>query len=382
MSESALAAEASLGDLQPVAMLEIGSPIGGSGHLARPVARAGAGFLARCPAFCREPAVHGRALFFLFLSNVLGGASFAAMQLARAGLPEITILELRLVVALFCLAPLLGRDSLRWPYDRRDTLRLVLTGTLGFAAPLALGILGLRYSTSTNASILILLEPIGIVLLARLFLKERAALGQTLGMLLGLGGATLVVLGSGGDASLLAGSHLLGNLMLAVHGLMWSVYTIAAKPVLERHGSRPVTYHASWVALLALAPFVPFELRGRPLFHGPALPSLLWVAALGLGVSFAGTYLWIKALAVLRPIVIAVFVFVQPLVGALLGRIVFDDPAGPGTLVGGLMIGLAVLAIAAPEARRGRGADPRRRAPPRPSDASAPDENVSTTRVA
>src|SRR5262249_52531946 len=113
-----------------------------------------------------------RALWYLLLANILGGLSYAGMRLALQGLPEITVIELRLVVALACFMILLKGESRRWPYRGRDMLLILIVGIGGFAAPLALGIVGLKLSTVANASILVLLEPIGIVVLAAIFLGE------------------------------------------------------------------------------------------------------------------------------------------------------------------------------------------------------------------
>jgi drug/metabolite transporter (DMT)-like permease len=307
-----------------------------------------------------------RALAYLWLANILGGLSYAGMRLALDGLPEITIIELRILVALPCFALLLKGESLRWPYHGRDLVLLLIIAIGGFAAPLALGIIGVKLASVANASILVLLEPIGIVVLAALFLGERPRAGQVLGIALGLTGATLVVLSGAGGPLELGRSALTGNLILALHGFLWSLFTVTAKPLLERHSPLSITYCASIVALIALAPFVPLELRGRPLFHGPVWTTLFWVVALGVLVSFGSTLLWVEAVRVVRPIVIAAFVFVQPLVGSLAGYFL-GERLSPFAMMGAALICLAVFVVTRGERETERAPEPTS-VPPRPGE--------------
>ena len=190
-----------------------------------------------------------RAVGALLIANVLGGACYAGMKLALEGMPAFWVVGLRVGITLLGTAILMGRSAFRWEYRGKDLGLLLLVGVLGFALPIALIVPGLRHAPSVNASVLILLEPIGIVGLSFLFLKERTTGRQALGIALGLGGAALVVLGSGRAAG---GGSLEGNLILAIQGLLWSVWTVAGKPLLKRHSPMSMTYASSVVALAAL----------------------------------------------------------------------------------------------------------------------------------
>ena len=130
-----------------------------------------------------------------------------------AGLPPATMTCLRSLIGTALMgAWLLARREPPWPFERRETGRLALLGILGVAVPLLVGTEGIERSTSTNASILILLEIPAIVLFARLLLGERMGARQAGGLALGLSGALAVVTeGATAGPTLLRGEHLLGN---------------------------------------------------------------------------------------------------------------------------------------------------------------------------
>jgi drug/metabolite transporter (DMT)-like permease len=296
-------------------------------------------------AYSRE--VQYRALSSLFAANLLGGGSYVVQKLVLTDLPPLTITLLRTFVGALCMVPLLGAAAWRWPFKGRDAWLMLAAGGLGFALPLMLGLLGLRMSTAANGSILVLLEPMGIVILSAIFFRERISRSQGLGLTLGIGGALIVVLSGAGETSLLSSSHLMGNIILAVHGFLWSIYTVAARPLLPVHGSVSIAYGSSLVTLALLAPFWPLELEGLRL-GAAALPALGWCVGLGVFVSFLSTVLWMDGLRLAGPIVVAAFVFLQPVTGALLGYFVLGEVLAPVAFIGAALVGSAVLLVARP----------------------------------
>jgi drug/metabolite transporter (DMT)-like permease len=303
----------------------------------------------------------GLGILCIALANVIGGTSYLGQKLALQGLPPATVILTRNLIAIACMAPWVwmagrARRARPAPSDdgtprtagwRADLPRVLLAGNLGYAAPLLLGIIGLRHSTSGNGSILILLEPPSIVLFSWLLLRERIRPLQVAGLLLGLLGALRIVTEQAPLAGLLQGEYAQGNLVLALHGVLWGLYSPLMLPVVRRRGALDATF-ASMLAALAL--LVPAALLETGAWQaGPALwPALGWTLALGVVASFLGTVLWSASLAVLDASAVAPFVFLQPLAGVLAGHLVLDERLTPDALVGGLVIGVGVLAVIAP----------------------------------
>ncbi len=291
-----------------------------------------------------DPAARRRALAVLaiVLANVLGGVSYPAQKAALAGLPPATVTLLRNVVALvallFCVRL---RRVAAVPWTRAELGRVVLLGSLAFALPMWLGIVGVERASASNASILILLEPVTIVAIAWLVLGERIGALKLTSLVLGLFGALAIVLEGGSLGDLMAGEHFTGNALLALHGVLWGCYTPLAKPLSERHDPFDLCLRATAVGVLALLPAALAE--AGSLAAGPELaPAVAWTVALGLCVSFGGTLLWLVALRSLPATNVAGFVFLQPLAGVLVGVGLLGERLSSAVLAGGALIVLGV----------------------------------------
>ena len=285
------------------------------------------------------------------LANVIGGATYLGQKLALDGLPPITISMLRSVIAVGCLSLWAARSGgLRLSFTRREHGRLALLGMTAYALPLVLGVVGLRWSTAGNGSLLILLEPPAILIFSRILLGERVRGAQAIGVGLGLLGALRIVLEEAQPGELLASDLLLGNLILAAHGILWGLFSPLMAPLMARHRAQDLTFMAIAWSLLLLVPASLFE--ADQWSKGPhLLSSLGWTTALGVVGSFAGTLLWVGALRELTPGVVAPFVFLQPVAGVLAGHLVLGERLSSDALLGGLLVAAGVLCVIWPRRR-------------------------------
>ncbi len=316
-----------------------------------------------------------RALLWCVLANVIGGSTFAAMAAAHAcGLPTVTFSFLRTLLSTLLFALLAWRaGELRPRFSGRDWGLLLLVAVPGFALPLIVGIRGVALSTPGLGSILALLEPIVIVPLSVLFLREALPRTRLLGIVIGLFGALLVVIGGAssgplpGSGAAGANAHAattLGNVLLALQGSLWAVYTVAAKPLCARHSALSISTWSTALGCLAMGLVAPLEwsaltpnalaplARALALEQGPATweatlavarAAAPWMGYLALFGSFLGVLLWNAGLQGVAASRMAAFIFLQPAVGLLLDAIL-GAPA-PG-LYAWLGLGCIALAIA------------------------------------
>jgi drug/metabolite transporter (DMT)-like permease len=244
----------------------------------------------------------------------------------------VSALRTAIALPLLCLAAPRGWTKTA---TRNDWWRMFLIGTLGLAAPHLVGNYGLKDTASLNAAILIGMEPIAIVLLSVLLLREKISVAQLAGIASAFTGATLIV--SNGDLSSIGSDpSSRGNLLLAISGALWAIYTIASKPTLERVSPIALTAVTSAISLCVLGPAALLELRQLELSALTFLP-VASVIGLGLFVSFGATIMWNVALRSITPTQMGALVFLQPLVGALVGVLV-GDPLPPALLVGAPLV--------------------------------------------
>jgi len=296
--------------------------------------------------------VRSAAILAIALANLLGGSTYLAQKIALDGLPAATVTLLRTLIAMVCmLVWVMFTGGFRFGFTRRELARMAVLGVIAFALPTLLGIVGLRWSTAGNGSILILLEPGAILVFSFLLLREHVRRIQIVGVLIGLAGALAIVLEDAPLSELFSGELAKGNLILALHGLLWGLYSPLVKPLAMKHRPIDITFVSMLFGLALLVPAALFE--ADQWHSGPHLAEALWwTLALGILGSFAAVLLWNWSLVHLRASTVAPFVFLQPLAGVLAGHLVLGEVLSDAALLGGTLIALGVVAVLYPGMRR------------------------------
>jgi drug/metabolite transporter (DMT)-like permease len=286
-------------------------------------------------------------LGWIWIAQAIGGSTPALTKLALDGLGPFTLVVLRQIfgtlflVALARLAPRLRGGAPAQPaaWSRRDVALLATLAWAGFALPQLLGAIGLERSSATHGALLSPLEPIGILLGAALVLREPIGAVHLVAGALGVVGTLAIVLSSSGDAR---GGDLQGDVVMAAGHLCWAIYTLAAKPLVARHDPLRVAIAAgllSWIPLLPLALREPFD-------AARALPALGWLLLLAFLSSGIATLAWNRALRDVSAATMALYVFVQPVVGLIVG-LALGEWVGVWAILGAtaIVLGVAVATL-------------------------------------
>jgi drug/metabolite transporter (DMT)-like permease len=221
---------------------------------------------------------------------VVWGANFSIQKAVFAAATPGGFLFARYLIMPACAVSLLiWRFGLRWPrLPRADLLQLARLGFWGHFVHVGMVTFGIHWSTAFSSSLILACGPIYTLLILRWMGLERLGSAQVGGVVVALAGVLLFL-----SDKLLAGRWAAsgGDLFLLLAAAFFSYYTVAAKPLIERHGGVTVMTYA----LLAASPLVvigalPFALR----VDWSAMTPGLW---LGLGWStivsaFVGWLVW------------------------------------------------------------------------------------------
>lgn len=279
----------------------------------------------------------------------IGGATPAITKLALQGLGPWSLVVTRqalgtlLLLGIAMLRPggLHGSGAGLRPgvFSRRELGLVLLLSWAGFSLPQLLNALGLVLSSATNGALLSPLEPIGILLGGAIFLHERLTGARIGAVVLGLVGATLIVVQ--GQTAIGVGD-LRGDLFMAAGHLAWAIYTLAAKPLLARHDPLQVAILAGLFSPLPLLPLAATETFDA----AAAIPALGWIAALAVLSTAIGTLAWNRGLQHVSAGTMAAFIFLQPLVGLAVGRFGLGERVGALGLAGAALIVAGVIVAA------------------------------------
>jgi drug/metabolite transporter (DMT)-like permease len=254
-----------------------------------------------------------------------GGGGVGALALAMARIAG---------AALFFQTFARAKGRLR-PLARADHLRIAGLALLGVVLNQTLFLVGLRITTAFAAAILGATIPIFTAALAIAFRIERPSARTAIGLALALAGVMWL---TG------VGSLDLGALAIALNCLCYSLYIVLSKRVIERVGTlTTVTWLFTWGAA-TLAP-----LGGLPLALGVATwGARAWVLV---GVMIAvptilaySANAW--ALGRSGPTLVTIYIYLQPVLTAVLQWLQLGAPIEARALVAGSFIALGVAVVA------------------------------------
>ena len=222
----------------------------------------------------------------------------------------------------------------------------LLLGVVNVAGFVGLQTAGFEHSGIGFGAVLIYAQPLMVAVLARLFLSERLRPRQVLGLLAGWVGVALVVLGEAAGAGATTGVWQAVPLFLGA-AACFAVGTVVVKAVTTGPGAVPLgpplllafCYGCLPLVALGLADGTPVQWTGS-----------LWTGVVYSGVlSLAGGYLLQFALLERGEAgVVSSWIFAVPVLAAIYGVLLFDEPASAGLVAGVVAVAAGILLVTVP----------------------------------
>ena len=201
---------------------------------------------------------------------------------------------------------------------RRDLLLLFAASLFGITLNQGFFVMGLSYTTPIDASVVASLTPIITMILAAFIQKEPMTGKKVIGVFMGLSGALMLIL-NGVDSSSggLSGDRVVGDLFCLIAEVSFAIYYVAFKGLISRY--TPVTL-MKWMFLFSTVCCLPMggaEVSSIPFasLDGAIYFDLFFVI-------FGATFLSYMLVSVgqkrLRPTVVSMYNYIQPIVASLL----------------------------------------------------------------
>ena len=171
---------------------------------------------------------------------------------------------------------------------------------------------GLSLSTPINSSVIVTLSPVMVLILASVLIREKITLLKTLGIIVGLAGALVLVLFSA-ESSGNAPNIPMGNVLFIVNAFSYGLYLILVKPLTAKYHSFTLM---KWLFLIGVIINFPITIGEFTDVNWTSLPfDAIWkMAFVVVGTTFATYLLNIYALKQLSASTISVFIYMQPLI--------------------------------------------------------------------
>ena len=263
---------------------------------------------------------------------------------ARAVHPHVSPVSLafwRWAAAIAFLAPLALPLLLReWPAVRAAWRPILFFGTCGTVLYNAVGYVGIKQTTATNAVLFQSVTPALIPLVAFLIFRDRIRVRTILGLALSFLGVLAIVLRLEPRALLTLGANP-GDLWLLANVALWALYTACLR--WKPRDLSPLAFMLAvmFAGMLTGLPayLVDYAAGGR---FEPTWGSVLGTLYLGLFPSVICYVLWNRGVAEVGPARAGVYLHLIPLIGALMAVALLGEELHLYHLVG---IALILLGI-------------------------------------
>jgi len=277
----------------------------------------------------------GRTTLVWLLLGTVWGSTWLFIKLGLRDIPPFTLAGVRFLVASLAMWGYLMLRRVSLPRALRDWVLIIGTGLLTFGLDYGLVFWGENHISVGLTSILFSTMPLFVLLFAhRLIPSERMTWSKTLGILVGIGGVTLVFSNqlklTGGLALWGAAAVLGGAACAALSNVLIRRFGAHIDPAVLTTGQMT----AGFVPLVAIG----WLWEGSPLgftWTPMAWASLLYMALIGSALAFVLLYWLLHRIGAVRSGLIIPF---STIVAVLLGVAVLGEAFTWRTAVGGVLV--------------------------------------------
>lgn len=268
----------------------------------------------------------------LFTVALLFSANYVIAKVAMQEMAPLTFAYLRILGAAIVLWIFTTRGT--EPLSREDARSLVAFSLLGVVINATLFICGLAFTTVQSAAVLITTIPVFALGVAIVLGREAFSVSKIGGIALSAIGALLVVGGEG-----LSGStrSLIGAVMIVLNCLSYAIYLVLSKPMMQRLTARRVIGRMFTLGAIFMLPLAAWSLLHE---EWSAVPLHAWIALAAsiLGPTVLAYMLNAWALQHADSSFVAIYTYVQPILGTFLGAIFLGETIRPIVVIAGVLI--------------------------------------------
>ncbi len=252
-------------------------------------------------------------------ANIMWGlmSPIAKIVMAGAVVTPLVMTDFRI----FGAAMLFWIASLALPKEHvppRDLLMLAGAAMLGILLNQGSFIFGVSFTSPGEASVITTTMPLWVMLLAALILKEPITWKKCCGIALGASGALLLVIGGGALKSASGSNPRLGDILVLFAQLSYALYLTLYKNFIKKYSLVTLMKWMFTFAAIVLAPFSIVKLVSLPwtqLTPGE-IAGACYVVLCG---TFLAYICIMTGQKLLRPTVVGMYNYVQPVVAMCIG---------------------------------------------------------------
>ena len=280
--------------------------------------------------------------FFLLIANLIYALNYT---LAKDVMPNyinpsaFILLRVSGALLLFSLTFLL---FVRQKVNKRDISRFAICGLFGVTINQLLFFEGLNLTTPINASIIMTSNPILVIVMSFLILKEKLTFRKGCGIIFGVLGSSFLIL-NGGEISNSSDVQI-GNLFVFINAISYGMYLVLVKPLMIKY--QPITVMI-YVFIFGFILVIPFGFSDLLLVSWSNIPRLIYWEILYVVVctTFIAYLFNSSALKNLSPTTVSIYIYFQPVLATLFAIFRNSDSLDKYKIISSLIIFFGVYLV-------------------------------------
>jgi drug/metabolite transporter (DMT)-like permease len=256
--------------------------------------------------------------------QVFFGSLPVIAKVALKVLPAGTLVGFRVAMTALVLALFQAFRGRFWLKRKQDYWKLAILSFFGVVLNQLLFITGLSLTTASNTSLLAVTIPVFTLAVSSMIGEERLRPQKVVGLILAAIGVILLI--DPRKASF-SSQNTIGDLMIVGNSLAYGIYVATSKETITRNGA---FRSMMWVFIFASIICVPYGLIAMgPVDIASVSPGIWLIAAyIAIGATAAPYLLNAWALARVNPSIVAVYIYLQPLIGFMMAVVFLGEPIG------------------------------------------------------
>lgn len=233
----------------------------------------------------------------------------------------------------------------------KDLLLFFFAGMLSIVFNQCCYTIGLSITSPVNASIMTTTMPIVTMVLAALFLHEPVTSKKVLGIFLGAIGAFILITGSTQAHGAVNEGKLTGDILCLMAQLCFATYLTIFKHLIQRY---TVITCMKWMITYAAIVIMPLSFNKMAALPWADITPRVWneTAFVVVGGTFIAYILMMQGQKTLRPTVVSMYNYVQPIVACLVSVFLGLGVFGIGQGIAILLVFSGVFLVTQSKSRR------------------------------
>jgi drug/metabolite transporter (DMT)-like permease len=269
-------------------------------------------------------------------ANFIFGAKYAVVKYITPSFLHpfaLNVVRILVSLSLFWFLFLFNRPKVK--IQKKDIPRFLLCALTGVVINQIFFIKGVSLTTSIHSALLSLATPIFITLIAAWLLREGFTWTKFLGLVLGIGGAAMLILLK--DSSHTGNNILLGDIMVLVNAVSYAFYLVLVRPLMKTYSGIQVL---RWIFTFGSVVILPFGMQEFLSTNWAEFDLSHWVALgfVAVGATFLAYLLNVYGISIIGASATGAYIYTQPVFAAVIAIIFAVEHFSLVKLISALLI--------------------------------------------